>query len=261
MAKLQTLLQRSVFLSPSNIKPAGIAAAILLLVLCTQLMRENRFWLPSLPHHWERHTLCYWEQWMSTKGMPQQSYWARMANHELQNDIRNAVQQIAINSHRIIRVLDAAAGPATILGSVWPGHDLALHACDALAHKYNQLLREYKLDPPIRSVHARLERIHRRYPRNYFDVIYLHNGLGQIVNAESALVALLRILRPGGTLFIGESTRRAAVHSWRIVVNDAGVVLEGATNSLNLTQMLASRANVSNFITKSATVVRITKPG
>jgi len=183
--------------------------------------------------------LQYWDEWVREKGF---EYWTRMSNRELEDEIKHLIPSTFLRHRETIRVLDAGAGPVTQLGSVWPGQDLELHACDVLADQYATLLSKHDLDPPVRTVAADVEELHRAYPRQHFHLVLANNVLDKTKDPQRALRSILAALKPRGTLLIVHdastvgSTRRNNLDAlWRMRVVDGYPLLAHGSKAVNIT--------------------------
>lgn len=197
--------------------------------------------------------LQYWEEWVREKGS---EYWARMSNRELEDDIKTLIPSTFLRHEHTIRVLDAGAGPMTQLGSVWPGRNLELHACDVFADRYAELLNKHDLDPPIRTVAADVEKLHRTYPLQYFHLVLANGVLDWTDDPKRALRSMLGALKPKGILLIvhepSDATRRAKIESpWRMHDADGYPLLVRGTSTFNIT----AHAN------REGAAVKVTKKG
>lgn len=181
--------------------------------------------------------LQYWDDWIRTKGF---EYWARMANRELEEDIKTLIPRAFLLPQHTIRVLDAGSGPVTQLGSIWPGRDLELHACDALADQYNDMLKKYDIDPPVRTIAAQLEKLDNVYPREFFHFVLARNVIDQTTDPACSLRKMITVLKPGGRLLIvhDKSGPIRAAHSnglWDVRDVRGHAILTNRARVINMT--------------------------
>src|SRR4051812_16334358 len=108
--------------------------------------RYWRRWRRALPEELE-----FWRDWLKQKGGEwPEDYVRRLdAEGELQENLKG---YLADPPAEEISILDVGSGPITRLGHRWPGRRIRLTAVDALADRYNALLAESGIEPPLRTL-------------------------------------------------------------------------------------------------------------
>lgn len=105
------------------------------------------------------------------------------------------------------RVLDAGCGPAGIFtllknNEVW--------AVDPLIDYYDSKLKHFrKSDYPW--VHFEKRRLESLDAQGIFDVVFCLNAVNHVADWDAALSALVRVLKPGGTLVVSTDVHRHAL--------------------------------------------------
>lgn len=111
----------------------------------------------------------------------------------------------ALPSHRDgagHQMLDCAAGPATTLGKTRDGRPLAITAVDALAQRYQELLGELGLVPPVPTLPGEVERLETRFAADRFDPVYRRFARDHCYDPLAALRQMARVARPGGVVMV-----------------------------------------------------------
>ena len=134
-----------------------------------------------------------------------------------------------------VRILDVGAGPMTILGKVWPGHEVEIQAIDALGPEYNAVLDELGIEPPVRTLHAQAESLPAWL--GYFDLAYARNSLDHGYDPLRAIAQMLDaapVVRLEHVVRVAELERHAGLHQWNFSSSEpemrspgGGLVIEG----------------------------------
>jgi len=128
-----------------------------------------------------------------------------------------------------VRILDVGAGPMTILGKVWPGHEVEIVAIDALAPEYNAALDELGIEPPLRTLHAHAESLPSWLGQD-FDLAYARNSLDHgydPVRAIAAMLDLAPVVRLEHVRRVADLEQHAGLHQWNLDVADGRLLVEG----------------------------------
>ena len=130
------------------------------------------------------------------------------------------LKETGTDTTNTIRILDAGAGPFTQLGSAWPGHKVEVTAVDALASQYDELLAEYNLVPPVRTVSCDFELLDSYFGENRFDLVWTQNALDHSYNPVLGIENLIKVARPNAYISImlfeneAERERYSGMHQW-----------------------------------------------
>jgi SAM-dependent methyltransferase len=118
------------------------------------------------------------------------------------------------------RILDVGAGPLTSLGKVWEGHRVEIVATDPLAATYDGILKDLRLEPPVRTVFAKAEVLFEKFSEGSFDLAYSSNALDHAEDPVRAIMQMLRCVRVGGWVYLwhfaneGETEAYQGLHQW-----------------------------------------------
>jgi SAM-dependent methyltransferase len=232
-----------------------------------------------------------WRNLRATQGIPPQEIWAGALedeiafwreclrtqggkwpdNHRFRLDPESLIQE-HITKHLTgigsrVRLLDVGAGPLTIVGKRWPGHDLELTAVDALADTYDALLREFKIKPPVRTRRCDTERLSDEFMENSFDVAYALNTLDHSYEPLQAIRQMVEVVRPGGIVLLqhypNEAERESydGLHQWNFDWVNDDCVLWRPNAKWFLREELAGQATVTGTKADDVVTVVIKKSG
>lgn len=128
-------------------------------------------------------------------------------------------------------ILDLCAGPVSILGWHHGGARLDIRPYDALADRYDALLAEAGLVPPVRTRRGEAERVAEFLPPGSADLVHIRNGLDHCYDPVAVVAGCAAVLKPGGALFLrtyqneAESARYHGLHQWNIANRDGRLVI------------------------------------
>jgi SAM-dependent methyltransferase len=121
-----------------------------------------------------------------------------------------------------VRILDVGAGPMTILGKVWPGHDVEIVAVDALAERYDALLASNGIVPPVRTQLCHSERLADQFGAESFDLVHARNTLDHGYDPVRAIEQMAIVTAPGGVIVldhhrdVAEFEAYQGLHQWNL---------------------------------------------
>ena len=169
--------------------------------------------------------LSFWRAWIETQGLS----WP--------DDYRQRIDRTTPLRPDIAayldgnRVLDAGAGPLTILGKTVSGRAIDLVPVDALADRYNKLLDEFGVTPPVRTIQGVSEQLGRQFPEGSFDLAYACNTLDHSRDPVAAVRQMALVTRPGGYLILehhdneGEYEQYWGLHQWNLALVDGRLIV------------------------------------
>ncbi len=149
-----------------------------------------------------------------------------------------------------VRILDVGAGPMTSLGKTHPSRGLVITAVDPLADRYDRLLGEAGIVPPVRTRACRGEELLEHFEPGSFDVVYARNALDHSEHPMRIVENMVRLLAPGGFVAIrhyrneGETMTYEELHQWNFEIRDGHLRLWSPRADHDLTRALAGRADV-----------------
>jgi SAM-dependent methyltransferase len=204
----------------------------------------NKAWSAGL-----KEELDFWDEWFRTRGSlwpqeykrrldplePLSSYHCGFINHLPQDKVR---------------VLDVGAGPLTVLGKVHPSKELLIIATDALAREYNDLLNKYRIDPPVRTIFAKGERLTRIFSKNSFDLVYAQNTLDHSYDPLEAMRKMIKVAKEGCFVVLDHIENEAdnenyrGLHQWNFAVRKGNFTIASRGIVIDVSRELSSLGDV-----------------
>ena len=207
----------------------------------------------------------FWARWLV--GAPGTEQWAsdREARLDPDTTIRDPLVRAELerNPAEEVSILDVGAGPVTWLGYLYPGKKLTIVPVDPLADEYDRLLRDAKLDPPIRTVRVAGEALAEHFGSRRFDIAYATNSLDHSADPFTIISNMAAVVRAGGVVLLrhkrneGDSARYGGLHQWNFDVVDDGLVIWNNAVQVNVGAALEGRAVTTAWISGSEVVARL----
>ncbi len=128
-------------------------------------------------------------------------------------------------------ILDVGAGPLTTLGKIWNGRRVTITAVDLLADDYDDVLAEFDIAPPVRTVSCPTEQLVHRFGEERFDLVYIENALDHHADVVEAIDQMLRVTRVGGHVVMRHARDEAetrgyeGLHQWNLAIEDGDYAL------------------------------------
>lgn len=182
----------------------------------------------------------YWDSWLGTRGRA----WAAdvaaaerefVERFDPRTEFDPHLRELIQSTVDPVRVLDVGAGPATCLGTQWPGRRIEITPIDALGGTYGDMLAVHGLKAPVRTVCCQGEELHQRFAAEYFDMAYARNSLDHAYDPFLIIGNMLRVVKPGGVVYLlhhireADTQRRQGLHQWNFWPHELGFyVLEDA---------------------------------
>jgi len=163
--------------------------------------------------------LGFWRRWFETRGdrWPQEY----VLRQDLSRPLHwNLFELLGTPVGGTAEIIDVGAGPMTSLGKVWTGRTLKITAVDPLAEGYDQLLAEFGITPPVRTIKGDATRLVEQFGEGRFDLVHGHNAIDHSADSPRAVREMFAIVRPGGSVFLaharneGERQKYAGMHRW-----------------------------------------------
>jgi SAM-dependent methyltransferase len=207
----------------------------------------------------------FWAGWLV--GAPGTEQWASDRESRLDPDteIRDPVVRAELerNPAEEVSILDVGAGPVTWLGYRYPGKTLTIVPVDPLADEYDRLLREAKLDPPIRTVRVAGEALVEHFGSRRFDIAYATNALDHSADPFTIISNMVAVVRAGGVVLLrhkrneGDSARYGGLHQWNFDVVDDALIVWNEVAQVNVGSDLEGRAETKAWISEGEVVARL----
>ncbi|WP_287340461.1 class I SAM-dependent methyltransferase, partial [Mesorhizobium sp.] len=121
-----------------------------------------------------RDEVLFWRHWFSTQG----SFWPEDykerldPNLPIQDHVGRYVDRLTTNP---VSILDVGAGPLTKLGKVHASKEIMITATDLLAAEYDQVLRDFGIQPLVRTVFGDAENLSTQFGDYSFDIVHGQN--------------------------------------------------------------------------------------
>lgn len=154
------------------------------------------------------------------------------------------------SSNDVVKILDVGAGPLTTVGKAWAGHTLEITAVDPLADEYDDILREHRISPPVRTKKAFAEKLTEVFPKNTFDLAYSSNALDHALDPILAFRQMLEVTKPGGVVYLwhfaneGENEAYSGLHQWNFNCVGDDMIIDNGKQSSSLRESLKGSASV-----------------
>jgi SAM-dependent methyltransferase len=207
----------------------------------------------------------FWAGWLV--GAPGTEQWASDRESRLDPDteIRDPLVHAELdrNPEEEVSILDVGAGPVTWLGYRYPGKKLTIVPVDPLADEYDRLLRDAKLDPPIRTVRVAGEALAEHFGSRRFDIAYATNALDHSADPITIISNMVAVVRTGGIVLLrhkrneGDSARYGGLHQWNFDVVDDGLVVWNEVVQVNVGSALEGRATTTAWISEGEVIARL----
>jgi SAM-dependent methyltransferase len=155
-----------------------------------------------------------------------------------------------------IAILDVGAGPLTVIRKIYKGIRLNITAVDALADYYDNLLKKYGVDPPVRTQQCKGEDITQHFPTESFHWINSRNALDHMERPVECIKGMLTLLKPGGMISLfhhlneGADANYAGFHQWNFFLEDDDFCIAGKNGKdhVNVTKMLLPHYTTSTRV-------------
>jgi SAM-dependent methyltransferase len=207
----------------------------------------------------------FWAGWLV--GAPGTEQWASDRESRLDPDteIRDPLvrEELERNPAEEVSILDVGAGPVTWLGYRYPGKKLTIVPVDPLADEYDRLLRDAKLDPPIRTIRVAGEALAEHFGSRRFDIAYATNALDHSADPFTIISNMVAVVRTGGVVLLrhkrneGESARYGGLHQWNFDVVGDGLVVWNEVVQVNVGSALEGRATTTAWISEGEVIARL----
>lgn len=212
-----------------------------------------------------RSEVDFWLDWLS--GAPGTEEWAddRVLRLDPTAPIRDPVVRTVIDgmSAAEVALLDVGAGPLTRLGYRHPGKTLHIVAVDPLADRYDRLLDQVGIVPPIRTVAVAGENILEHFAPHSFDLAYASNALDHSADPLTIISNMVAVVRRGGVVVLrhkrneGRSAGYAGLHQWNFDVRESAFVLWNDTRSIDVGATIAASAETVAWLDADDVVARL----
>lgn len=217
-----------------------------------------------------RSEVDFWAGWLTGAPGTEQWAWDREERLAAETEIRDPFvrKELERIAGAEIRILDVGAGPLTSLGYRYPGKTLTIVPVDPLADDYDRLLRDARLEPPIRTIGVAGEALFERFGPGRFDIAYAANSLDHSADPLTIIRNMVDVVRPGGVVLLrhkrneGESARYGGLHQWNFDAVGGRLILWNDAVEIDVGAALERRAATTAWVSSNDAVARlvVTRP-
>jgi len=171
------------------------------------------------------------------------------SNQPLQPELAELLERGTRNADEAVLV-DVGSGPLTTVGSKWT-RPLRVIAIDPLADRYNALMDELAVVPPVRPVKGSAENLLITLAETSADLLVMNNALDHSFEPLQCVLNLVAAARPGCFVYLNHFANEAekenyrGLHQWNIFRRGDDTVVSGTTREHSLARLLAGKATVS----------------
>lgn len=144
-----------------------------------------------------------------------------------------------------VKVLDVGAGAVSAVPKLHPGRTFDVTAIDPLARQFDVLLREFGIEPWVRTTLGTGEELLEVVEPGTFDVAHASNSVDHTHDPALVIRNMLLAVKPGGLVLLRHERNEAvnehyrALHQWNFDVADGEFILWRPGVRRNLSRELA----------------------
>ncbi|RUV48173.1 methyltransferase domain-containing protein [Mesorhizobium sp. M5C.F.Ca.IN.020.29.1.1] len=214
-----------------------------------------------------RDEVLFWRHWFSTQG----SFWPEDykerldPNLPIQDHVGRYVDRLTTNP---VSILDVGAGPLTKLGKVHASKEIMITATDLLATEYDQVLRDFGIQPLVRTVFGDAENLSTQFGDYSFDIVHGQNCIDHTASPLKAIQQMLSVTKHDGFVVLyhaeneGKTESYKQLHKWDFTCEKGHFVIRGpgpGGDSVDATDALAAVGSVECSLDDGAVLVAIRK--
>jgi SAM-dependent methyltransferase len=228
--------------------PQGLRPALRRIALRTRAARKLVWREKGVEHELE-----FWERWFATGGYLWKDDFERRLDPDALLEERLIVERLPEVPADPVAILDVGAGPLTFLGKRYPGRSLRITPVDALADEYDRLLREFELEPPVRTLLCSGEELLTKFAPETFDIAYARNSLDHSYDPLAIIRNMISVVKPGGFVITrhvrteGEHQTYSGFHQWNFDIEDGRLVLWNKATKHDVTKAVDGVARAEAF--------------
>lgn len=171
----------------------------------------------------------FWSSWVRDEGGEWPKEFKERFDPEL--PLQSYITVLLDSQATEVRILDVGAGPLTIVGKVWPGHDVELIAVDALGDQYTGMLAKKGLKAPVPTEVCNTEELTQRFSLDQFDLVHVRNALDHGFDPMHGIAQMLSVVKKGGVVTMyhfaneAKNAKYKGFHQWNFTVEDRDLVI------------------------------------
>jgi ubiquinone/menaquinone biosynthesis C-methylase UbiE len=120
-----------------------------------------------------------------------------------------------------------------------------------LAHEYDRLLAELKIEPLVRPIYADAERLVEQFGQNSYDIVHGQNCIDHTANPTHAIEQMLAVSKPQGFVVLchaeneGKREQYQQLHQWDFTCESGSFVIGDRRGmKIDMTKRLASYCEI-----------------
>jgi SAM-dependent methyltransferase len=214
-----------------------------------------------------RDEVLFWRNWFATQG----SIWPEDYKERLdpdcpiQDHVGRYLDKLAANP---VSILDVGAGPLTKLGKVHSSKEISIVATDVLASDYDEVLKDYGIEPIVRTVFGDAENLVSQFGEDKFDIVHGQNCIDHTADPFRAIEQMLHVTKAGGFVVLyhaeneGKRESYKHLHKWDFACEKGRFLIRGpgpGGPTLDVSQALAERGSTECLPEDGAVLVAIRK--
>jgi len=221
---------------------------------------RNRYWLRiySLPllnttkNKWRkgiRSSVLFWDKYFRTKGSRWSNKYGLRFDPQLPLQPRPAS---LLPNREEVYILDVGAGPLTYLGKIVEGKKIHISAVDALSNEYDRILKNYEIEPLVRTEELDAERLTTRFSTNTFDLVFARNCIDHSYDPELAIEQMILVVKRGCYVLMehhpdeAKTENYSGQHQWNFSMSELGDFLIRSRRSVvNITKKYSKLCDVT----------------
>jgi SAM-dependent methyltransferase len=157
----------------------------------------------------------FWRNWFATGGLQWPEEYRFRIDPEVEVDDPLLREILDASPQARVSILDVGAGPITSVGFRFRGKELAITAVDPLADEYDRILRDYGIEPPVRTERRQGEDLLSRFAPDSFDVVFARNALDHTLDPLPIIHKMVSVARPGGHVVLRHVPNEAVTERYR----------------------------------------------
>ena len=211
--------------------------------------------------------LRFWRSWLGSKGLGYPEIFDSLIDPTmpLQEDLLLLLKKSKSHSDKTKRILDVGSGPLTQVGKRHDSWSIEITPVDALADRYAELLDDYGINPPIKTVSGKVEILSTLFNEDHFDLVYMRNALDHSEDPVLGLEEMLKVVKVGCYVFLNHTANEAEVekyrgfHKWNLCSENDDFLIWNRSKTYNISKMLSSCADINVYNLGNSVVVHLLK--
>lgn len=196
-------------------------------------------------HFWEEH---FYQKFVQEDGP------SRPLNdpkHPLSETHQRLVLSSPSKNLQKLRILDVGAGPLTVVGKHWPGHEIEIVAVDPLADEYHRLYRKFCFKPVVETIFGEGENLLKIVPKNSFDLAHSQNALDHSINPVACIQNMVWAVKPGCHVHFwhydneAEKQKYQGMHQWNFYEKDGKFFISNRQRQIDVASVLKDVASIT----------------